>query len=121
MRSRGRSLTTMLYRDSPASRIDSIVMDTDTHTAVRELAAKQYGGDPATVDVDLPVDQLGIDSLGYMEFLFELEDHVGYPIPQQEAAAVRTLRELAALVDSLRPAANQAAHPAATPPTSDQA
>jgi acyl carrier protein len=95
--------------------------DMDTLTAVRELAAKQYGGDPAAVDVDLPVNQLGIDSLGYMEFLFELEDHVGYPIPQQEAAAVRTLRELAALVDSLRPAANQAAHPAATPPTSDQA
>lgn len=89
----------------------------DTLTTIRELAAKQYGGDPATVDVDLPVDQLGIDSLGYMEFLFELEDGVGYPIPQQEAAAVRTLRELAAMVDSLNPAAN----PAAVPPAADQA
>ena len=81
----------------------------DTLTAIRELAAKQYGGNPATVDVDLPVDQLGIDSLGYLEFLFELEDHVGYPIPQEAAAAVRTLRELASMVDSLNPAANSAA------------
>lgn len=89
----------------------------DTLTAIKELAAKQYGGDPATVDVDLPVTDLGIDSLGYMEFLFELEDHAGYPIPQQEAAAVRTLRELAALVDSLNPAAQAAA----APPASDRA
>jgi hypothetical protein len=56
-----------------------------------------------------------------MEFLFELEDHVGYPIPQQETAAVRTLRELATLVDSLRPAANSAQQPGGRPPETEQA
>jgi acyl carrier protein len=86
----------------------------DTLNAIRELAAKQYGGSSVTVDVDLPVDQLGIDSLGYLEFLFELEDHVGYPIPQKEAAAARTLRELATLVDSLNPAAPSTAESPAT-------
>lgn len=87
----------------------------DTLTAIKQLAAKQQGSDPESIDVDLPVSQLGIDSLGYMEFLFELEDHAGYPIPQEAAAAVQTLRELAALVDSLNPAGN----PATTPPAPD--
>lgn len=85
----------------------------DTLSVVRELAAKQLDADPATFDVDLPIDQLGIDSLGYMEFLFDLEDRVKFPIPQQEAAAVRTLRELAALVDRVNPANNPSASPAA--------
>ena len=73
-----------------------------TLDAIKELAAKQFGGDAASVDADLPVDQLGIDSLGFLEFLFELEDHFGFPIPQESVTSVRTLRELAAVLDGLR-------------------
>ena len=73
---------------------------------IRNLAAKQFGSDAETIDVDAPIDQLGIDSLGFLEFLFELEDLVGFPIPQKEVEGVKTLRELATLIDGIadRPA-----------------
>jgi acyl carrier protein len=66
---------------------------------LKDLAAKQFDGDAASIDVDAPVDKLGIDSLGFLEFLFEAEDRFGVSIPQDEVAGVKTLRELAALIE----------------------
>jgi len=73
----------------------------DTLLSIKELAAKQFGGDANAIDIDAPVDQLGIDSLGFLEFLFELEDKLGISIPQESVASVKTLRELAEVVDQL--------------------
>ena len=73
----------------------------DTLVSIKELAAKQFGGDATAVDVDAPVDQLGIDSLGFLEFLFELEDKLNISIPQESVTGVKTLRELADVVDQL--------------------
>ena len=72
-----------------------------TLAELTDLAAKQFGREPEAIDADAPVSQLGIDSLGFLELMFELEDHFGVSIPQDDAAAVKTLRELAALIDSL--------------------
>ena len=74
---------------------------TSTLTALTDLAAKQFGREPEAIDADAPVSQLGIDSLGFLEFMFELEDQFGIAIPQDDAAKVQTLRELAALIDTL--------------------
>ena len=41
----------------------------DTLARIKELAAKQFGGDPQAIDENAPVDQLGIDSLGFLEHL----------------------------------------------------
>lgn len=73
----------------------------DTLTTITEVAAKQFGGDAQTIDPDATVDQLGIDSLGFLEFLFELEDKLAIPIPQEAVTNVRTLRELATVIDGL--------------------
>jgi acyl carrier protein len=73
----------------------------DTVALIKELAASQFGGSPDAIDVDAPVNQLGIDSLGFLEFLFELEDKLGFPIPQDAVANVKTLRELASVIDGL--------------------
>ena len=73
----------------------------DTLLSIKGLAAKQFGGDANAIDIDAPVDQLGIDSLGFLEFLFELEDKLGISIPQESVANVKTLRELAEVVDQL--------------------
>ena len=73
----------------------------DTLSSIKELAAKQFGGDANDIDIDAPVDRLGIDSLGFLEFLFELEDKLGISIPQESVANVKTLRELADVVDQL--------------------
>ena len=73
----------------------------DTLATIKALAAAQFGGEPDAIDEDKPVDQLGIDSLGFLEFMFELEDKFGFPIPQESVAHVKTLRELAAAIDGL--------------------
>jgi acyl carrier protein len=77
----------------------------DTLLVIKEVAGKQFGGEPESVDADVPVEQLGIDSLGFLEFLFELEDRFSLSIPQEDVKGVRTLRELAAVIDSLSAAA----------------
>ena len=76
-------------------------MDMTTLDSLKDLAAKQFGGDPATVDVNAGIETLGLDSLGFLEFLFELEDHFGIAIPQERVTGVRTLAELAVVIDDL--------------------
>ncbi|HEX8943771.1 MAG TPA: acyl carrier protein [Gemmatimonadaceae bacterium] len=73
----------------------------ETLADIKDLAAKQFGGEADAIDETAPVDRLGIDSLGFLEFLFELEDHFDISIPQENVANVRTLRELATAIDSL--------------------
>ena len=73
----------------------------DTLHTIRSLAAAQFGGDADAIDVDVPVNQLGIDSLGLLEFLFELEDRFAVPIPPESLNGIPTLRQVAAAVDAL--------------------
>jgi acyl carrier protein len=73
-----------------------------TLDTIKELAAKQFGRDISTIDEDAQIDQLGVDSLGFLEFLFELEDVLAMPIPQESVQSVRTLRELATAIDGLK-------------------
>jgi len=73
----------------------------DTLQTIKELAAKQFGGEPDAIDENAPVDKLGIDSLGFLEFMFELEDKFGFPIPQESVQHVKTLRELGDAIDGL--------------------
>jgi acyl carrier protein len=73
----------------------------NTLQTIKELAAKQFGGEIDDIDENAPVDKLGIDSLGFLEFLFELEDVFGFSIPQESVANVRTLGELAAAIDEI--------------------
>lgn len=80
----------------------------DTLQVIKEVAAKQFGLESAAVDPDAPIEQLGIDSLGFLEFLFELEDRVGVAIPQDSVTGVKTLAELCERVDAVISAASAA-------------
>ena len=73
----------------------------DTLQSIKELAAKQFGGDADSIDVDAKVNTLGIDSLGFLEFMFEVEDKFGFSIPQEAVAHVTTLRELSTAIDGV--------------------
>ncbi len=77
-----------------------------TLQSIKELAAAQSGGEPDAIDEHAPIDSLGIDSLGFLEFLFELEDKLGVSIPQETVTGVRTLSELATAVDAVVAAAH---------------
>ena len=61
---------------NPPARCRQKIMD--TLRTIKELAAKQFGGEPEAIDENAPVDKLGIDSLGFLEFMFELEDKFGF-------------------------------------------
>jgi acyl carrier protein len=87
----------------------------DTLTRIKELAAQQFGGEPNAIDENAPVNTLGIDSLGFLEFLFELEDKFGFPIPQESVVNVKTLGELAAAIDGLIAAGGDASATPAAP------
>jgi acyl carrier protein len=73
---------------------------------ITDLASKQFGRDVAVIDVDATFDKLGADSLGMLEFLFELEDHFSISIPQEDAIKANSIRALAELVDRLRATAS---------------
>ena len=73
----------------------------NTLDSIKQLAAKQFGREPDSIDENVPIDQLGIDSLGFLEFLFELEDHFGISIPQESVVGVRSLKELVVVIDTL--------------------
>jgi acyl carrier protein len=73
----------------------------DTLNTIKQLAAKKFGGEIDSIDENASVDKLGIDSLGFLEFLFELEDSLGFSIPQEAVAHVRTLAELATAIDGV--------------------
>ena len=72
-----------------------------TLDAICELAATNFGGDASQLDLDAPIQQLGADSLGFLEFLFELEGRFDVVIDQEDAKQVKTIRELGALIDRL--------------------
>lgn len=81
----------------------------DTLQTIKELAATQFDTSVEGMDENAPVDQLGIDSLGFLEFMFEVEDKFGVSVPQESLAGVRTLKELAGVVDNVLAAKNNAA------------
>ena len=73
----------------------------NTIDSIKQLAAKQFGADAQKIDANAPIQELGADSLGYLEFLFELEGHFDIVIDQEDTKQVKTLSDLGALVDRL--------------------
>jgi acyl carrier protein len=69
--------------------------------AIRQFAAEEFEVGMDTIDVDAPFDQIGIDSLGLVEFIFELEDKFNVRLAADKTEGLNTLRDLANHVDSL--------------------
>jgi acyl carrier protein len=72
-----------------------------TLDAIRQFAADEFEVGVETIDVDAPFEKIGIDSLGLVEFIFELEDQFGVRIVADKAERLQSLRDLASYVDSL--------------------
>jgi len=54
-----------------------------------------------TVTIDSDFQQLGIDSMDAVEILFALENEFDITIPDEEARAVRSIRDMCAGVEKL--------------------
>lgn len=83
----------------------SSAMDTTTHR-VLEILAKQTEQSPGQLSEATTLEALGIDSLGMVEIIFDLEDEFDISIPesndiQQRFKAFATVGDVVRLVESL--------------------
>src|SRR5688572_25596388 len=63
------------------------------------LVAEQTGTDRAEIDRSTTFDDLGTDSLDLVEIIVEAEDRLEVSIPDEQAAALRTVGDLVDLVE----------------------
>ena len=66
----------------------------DTLARIKDMAAKEFSIDPASLDPAAPLDSLGIDSLSFIEFMFKVEEEFGVSVSDDELKGIRTLADL---------------------------
>lgn len=66
-----------------------------------QIAQRELGAETLTAQVDTPFAELGLDSLGLVDFMFTVEDHFHVNIEHDRALQNPTLTGLASLVDEL--------------------
>lgn len=71
-----------------------------TLEAVQLFLAEELALDPAKLDPELPLGELGIDSLMLMECFFKLEDEFGISL-EGSGATPNTIGEITDLIDGL--------------------
>ncbi len=77
-------------------------MNPSTFDAVSAVLVEQFHVDAGTVRPQIALDQLGLDSLALMEFVFAVEDRFEVRIPEERLdprQAGVTLAQLALLLD----------------------
>lgn len=62
------------------------------------MAAKRAGREVADIDAKASIQDLGIDSLGLAEFMFDVDDEFGVTLSEDELRSARCLEDLAALI-----------------------
>lgn len=78
-------------------------MTSDLLAELRTLAVQRFGADAKALQADTDVfEALGIDSLGALDLLTDLEEHFGVEIPDYELQGVTTLAGFAALIEERR-------------------
>jgi len=66
----------------------------DTLPRIKELAVKEFSIDPSGLDPAAPLDQLGIDSLSFIEFMFKVEEEFGVSVSDDDLKHIKTLADL---------------------------
>ena len=73
----------------------------NTLETIKQYAVQEFEVKSEEIDVDAPFEQVGIDSLGLVEFIFELEDKFDIRLDASKADGLKTLRDLANHIDEL--------------------
>ena len=71
-----------------------------TYDWLRATLIKEYSLDPDKLVADAPLEDLGIDSLGIAELLFNVEDEFGIVLPP-EAVQLPTMGDVVRFIDAL--------------------
>ena len=70
----------------------------DTEKRIRALLAKDFKLDPGTLTSDARLDELGVDSIGMAELIFNVEDEFGLKLPDV-AVQMSTFGEVVHFID----------------------
>jgi len=81
---------------------------------IRAMLVKDYKLDPNQLTADARLEDLGIDSLGMAELVFNIEDAFGLTVPDV-AVTLTTFGEVVAFIDDLIVARDRAATPPVPP------
>ncbi len=66
----------------------------DTLARIKDLAIKELSLDPAKLDPNAPLADLGIDSLTFIEFMFKIEDEFGVKVSDEDLRSIKCLADL---------------------------
>jgi len=77
-------------------------MSTSPAERVRHIVARYLKLPDDQVDYDRPLQELGLDSMGALEIIFQLEDEFDVLVPNDRAREFTTVRSIGAGIDALR-------------------
>jgi acyl carrier protein len=77
----------------------------DTFERVRAIVAQNLNVPAETIGEDVPLAELGLDSLAALEVVFEVEEAFHISISDQRIAEFTTLRAACAAIEAVRVAA----------------
>jgi acyl carrier protein len=73
-----------------------------TETLLQELLTQALDPVPTNITLDLPLQELGIDSLELIELIFQIEDTIGIKISDEAVKELKTVGDVIVLVDRAR-------------------
>jgi len=59
-------------------------MNLQSFETISQILSTQFGVDPQTIRPDTKLEQLGLDSLSLMEFVFAVEDRFAVRVPEAQ-------------------------------------
>lgn len=74
----------------------------DTLETARQFLSEQYGIPLESITPDRKLDDVGIDSLAFIDLVFEIEDKFGVHTSDEEVANIETIGEFIHLIDEKR-------------------
>ena len=80
----------------------------DTLARIKDLATRELSLDPAKIDPNAPLADLGVDSLTFIEFMFKVEEEFGVSVSDEDLKGIRTLADLERHVAAALAAAGKA-------------
>jgi len=64
------------------------------------MAARRSGAESLSVDLNTPLNELGIDSLGMAELMFDLDDEFGINITDEQILTMKLVSDLVTLIET---------------------
>ena len=61
---------------------------------IKNLAIKELSLDPAKIDANAPLADLGVDSLTFIEFMFKVEDEFGITVSDEDLRSIKCFADL---------------------------